>query len=83
MDKFLNENDLLSLPPEDQKRDDMAKTTNEQLKEKDVEIKRLRKALELEKLRSKAFCFVASDLQQTLTLLPLICDKKVVSLPLI
>ena len=83
MDKFLNENDLLSLPPEDQKRDDMAKTTNEQLKEKDVEIKRLRKALELEKLRSKAFCLVASDLQQTLTLLPLICDKKVVSLPLI
>ena len=47
MDKFLNENDLLSLPPEDQKRDDMAKTTNEQLKEKDAEIKRLRKALEL------------------------------------
>ena len=83
MDKFLNENDLLSLPPEDQKRDDMAKTTNEQLKEKDVEIKRLRKALELEKLRSKAFCLVASDLQQTLTLLPLIYDKKVVSLPLI
>jgi len=26
---------------------------------------------------------VAPDLQQTLTLLPLICDKKVVSLPLI
>ena len=30
MDKFLNEKDLLSLPPEDQNRDDMAKTTNEQ-----------------------------------------------------
>ena len=45
--------DLLSLPPEDQNRDDMAKTTNEQLKEKDAEIKRLRKALELEKLRSR------------------------------
>jgi hypothetical protein len=28
-------------------------------------------------------CLVAPDLQQTLTLLPLICDKKVVSLPLI
>ena len=41
MDKFLNEKDLLSLPPEDQNRDDMAKTTNEQLKEKDAEIKRL------------------------------------------
>ena len=26
MDKFLNEKDLLSLPPEDQNRDDMAKT---------------------------------------------------------
>lgn len=32
------------MPPEDQNRDDMAKTTNEQLKEKDAEIKRLRKA---------------------------------------
>ena len=29
MDKFLNEKDLLSLPPEDQNRDDMAKTTND------------------------------------------------------
>ncbi len=28
-------------------------------------------------------CLVAPDLRQTLTLLPLICDKKVVSLPLI
>ena len=28
-------------------------------------------------------CLVVPDLQQTLTLLPLICDKKVVSLPLI
>ena len=33
----------------------MAKTTDERLKEKDAEIKRLRKALEQEKLRSKAF----------------------------
>lgn len=39
-------------PPTD---DDMAKTTDERLREKDAEIKRLRKALELEKLRSKAF----------------------------
>ena len=29
------------------------------------------------------FFVLAPDLQQTLTLLPLICDKKVVSLPLI
>ena len=65
MDKFLNENDLLSLPPEDQKRDDMAKTTNEQLKEKDAEIKRLRKALELEKLRSKAFSTMIDLAEET------------------
>ena len=38
MDKFLNEKDLLSLPPEDPNRNDMAKTINEQLKEKDAEI---------------------------------------------
>ena len=55
MDKFLNEKDLLPLSPEDQNNDEMAKTTDERLKEKDAEIKRLRKALELEKLRSKAF----------------------------
>lgn len=65
MDKFLNENDLLSLLPEDQKRDDMTKTTNEQLKEKDAEIKRLRKALELEKLRSKAFSTMIDLAEET------------------
>ena len=65
MDKFLNEKDLLSLPPEDQNRDDMAKTTNEQLKEKDAEIKRLRKALELEKLRSKAFSTMIDLAEET------------------
>lgn len=65
MDKFLNEKDLLSLLPEDQNRDDMAKTTNEQLKEKDAEIKRLRKALELEKLRSKAFSTMIDLAEET------------------
>ena len=65
MDKFLNEKDLLSLPPEDQNRDDMAKTTNEQLKEKDAEINRLRKALELEKLRSKAFSTMIDLAEET------------------
>ena len=65
MDKFLNEKDLLSLPPEDPNRDDMAKTTNEQLKEKDAEIKRLRKALELEKLRSKAFSTMIDLAEET------------------
>ena len=65
MAQFLNEKDLLSLPPEDQNRDDMAKTTNEQLKEKDAEIKRLRKALELEKLRSKAFSTMIDLAEET------------------
>ena len=51
--------------PEDQNRDDMAKTTNEQLKEKDAEIKRLRKALELEKLRSKAFSTMIDLAEET------------------
>ncbi|MEH2797318.1 hypothetical protein [Segatella copri] len=43
----------------------MAKTTNEQLKEKDAEIKRLRKALELEKLRSKAFSTMIDLAEET------------------
>lgn len=55
MDKFLDDKDSLPLSSEPKKEDDMAKTTDERLKEKDAEIKRLRKALELEKLRSKAF----------------------------
>ena len=62
MDKLLNEKDL---PPEDQNRDDMPKTTNEQLKEKDAEIKRLRKALELEKLRPKAFSTMIDLAEET------------------
>ena len=40
-------------------------TTNEQLKEKDAEIKRLRKALELEKLRSKAFSTMIDLAEET------------------
>ena len=55
MDKLLNAEDSLPLPPEPSPSDDMAKTTDEKLKEKDAEIKRLRKALELEKLRSHAY----------------------------
>lgn len=43
----------------------LAKTTNEQLKEKDAEIKRLRKALELEKLRSKAFSTMIDLAEET------------------
>ena len=55
MDKFLNERDSLSLQQEPQIEEDMAKTKDERMKEKDAEIKRLRKALELEKLRSHAY----------------------------
>ena len=39
--------------------------TNEQLKEKDAEIKRLRTALELEKLRSKAFSTMIDLAEET------------------
>ena len=51
--KYVSQEKSLSLmvPTED----DMAKTNEERLKEKDAEIKRLRKALELEKLRSHAY----------------------------
>ena len=65
MDKFLNEKDLLSLPPELQNEEDMAKTTDDRLKEKDAEIKRLRKALELEKLRSRAFSTMIDLAEET------------------
>jgi transposase-like protein len=55
MDKFLNERDSLPLQQEPEIEEDMAKTKDERLKEKDAEIKRLRKALEMEKLRSHAY----------------------------
>ena len=45
---------MLPLQQETIADDGMAKTKDERLKEKDAEIKRLRKALELEKLRSHA-----------------------------
>ena len=45
--------------------DDMAKTKDERLKEKDAEIKRLRKALELEKLRSHAYSTMIDLAEQT------------------
>ena len=54
MDKFLNEKDLLPLQPESISEDDMVKTNEERLNEKDAEIKRLRKALALKELRSHA-----------------------------
>ena len=45
--------------------EDMAKTNDELLKEKDEEIKRLRKALELEKLRSHAYSTMIDLAEQT------------------
>ena len=65
MDKFLNERDSLPLQQESQIEEDMAKTKDERLKEKDAEIKRLRKALELEKLRSHAFSTMIDLAEQT------------------
>ena len=58
MDKFLNDKDMLPLQQKTIADDDMAKTKDERLKEKDAEIKRRRKALELEKLRSHAYSTV-------------------------
>lgn len=55
MDKFVNENELLSLP-ENQSEDLMSKkNTEDRIKDLEAENKRLEKALELEKLRAKAF----------------------------
>lgn len=65
MDKLLNEKDLLPLQHESILDDDMAKTNDELLKEKDAEIKRLRKALELEKLRSHAYSTMIDLAEQT------------------
>ena len=65
MDKFLNEKDSLPLQQESIFDEDMAKTKDERLKEKDAEIKRLRKALELEKLRSHAYSTMIDLAEQT------------------
>ena len=56
MDKYVNAKELVSLPEESEKSDTMAKKTpEERLQELEAENKRLQKALELEKLRSKAY----------------------------
>lgn len=53
MDKYVNERELVSLPASEE---DMAKQNPEdRLKELQAENERLRKALELEKLRSEAY----------------------------
>ena len=56
MDKFVNEKELVSLPDETNPSDPMAKKSPEdRVKELEAENKKLQKALELEKLRSKAY----------------------------
>ena len=55
MDKYVNERESVSLP-ENQSEDAMAKKSpEERIKELEAENSRLEKALELEKLRSKAY----------------------------
>lgn len=59
LDKYLNQKECLSLEPETDNPTDMAKKTKQQLedelKKAKEENKRLKEALELEKLRSRAF----------------------------
>ena len=56
MDKYVNEQELVSLQDETNPSDPMAKKSPEdRVKELEAENKRLQKALELEKLRSKAY----------------------------
>ena len=56
MDRYVNEQELISLQEETNPSDQMAKQSpEERLKELEAENKRLQKALDLEKLRSKAY----------------------------
>ena len=59
LDKYLNEKVCVSLQPEKDNETDMSKKSKqlleEELKEMKAENKRLQEALELEKLRSRAF----------------------------
>ena len=56
MDKYVNEKELVSLSDETNPSDPMAKKSPEdRVKELEAENKQLQKALELEKLRSKAY----------------------------
>lgn len=62
MDKHVNEKELVSLPEESENSDTMAKKTpEERLQDLEAENKRLQKALELEKLRSKAYDTMAES----------------------
>ena len=59
LDKYLNQKECISLGPESDNTTDMAKKTKQQLEEElkaaKAENRRLKEALELEKLRSRAF----------------------------
>lgn len=66
MDKFVNEKELISLS-DNQSDDPMAKKKNpeDQIRELQAENKRLEKALELEKLRAKAYDTMINIAEQT------------------
>ena len=65
MDKFVNEKELISLS-DNQSDDLMAKKNPEdQIRELKAENKRLEKALELEKLRAKAYDTMINIAEQT------------------
>ena len=65
VDKFAKDEDLVSLPAK-QTSDDMAnQSLEDRLKELEAENKRLQRALELEKLRSKAYNTMIDVAEQT------------------
>lgn len=65
MDKFVNEKEMVTLP-ENQSENPMAKRNpEERVKELEAENKRLEKALELEKLRAKAYDTMINVAEQT------------------
>ena len=65
MDKLLNEKDLLPLLQDSILDEDMEKAKDERLIEKDVDIKRLRKAQELERFSSHAYSTMIDLADQT------------------
>ncbi|MBQ8071953.1 MAG: hypothetical protein IJ202_14045 [Bacteroidales bacterium] len=66
MDKYENEKESVSLQEETNQSDPMAKKSpEERVKELEAEKKRLQKALELEKLRSKAYDTMINVAEET------------------
>ena len=65
MDRFMNEKELVSLPSK-QNEDPMAKKNpDERIRELEAENRRLEKALELEKLRAKAYDTMINVAEET------------------